>query len=505
VVPVINGTSDAHGAVVTGNIIISRGPGITFYDSSGHSVVRNWIAARQGGVSIGYGSGSVISGNIIAPPFIREGLEEPMITDDRVETPPSYAGVIDFAISLFRCSGATVTENESITWDWSATTSFDGGLEADVVDGLTVESNIFRSPYGPAFFVHNSSGVVASGNRFVGFDGIKVSGSADVTLRRNTVQGTMNGVVVSDSSSLSTATNTFIPGGTSWSFVANKLQGLTSQGDYFDGRAGGGANFVESGALFFDGVHFRGWDTACQLWDVTNAVFLNSTFEHADPEDDASKPGDAAGLVGRRADQIIVRDSTFLGRNTAVDVQEGFHPLWENLKILGTGLGIIAQKANLSIKNLTIQPGINYPIVAAEGSISAENIRFSHPDAEPIVYIPALEMRDGALELIPLSEKEGFPFTSLAPWWFKVNAARGDYRLEYAMDLGKMHLPAPPRFEEMMLPSVFWSEPEYFPAKSDTDTGLVSLVVPRIEYGADNQRSSVQYGVVVTPSGATYP
>ena len=62
--PVINGTSDGHGAVVTGNIIISRGPGVSFYDSSGHSVVKNWIAARQGGISISYATGSVISVSI---------------------------------------------------------------------------------------------------------------------------------------------------------------------------------------------------------------------------------------------------------------------------------------------------------------------------------------------------------------------------------------------------------------------------------------------------------
>jgi parallel beta-helix repeat protein len=505
VVPVINGTRDGHGAVVTGNIIISRGPGVSFYDSSGHSVVKNWIAARQGGISISYATGSVISGNIIAPPFIREELEEPTITGDRIEAPSSYQGVIGAAISLFRCGSITVSENESITWDWLGTTSFDSGLEANAVNGLTVQSNILRAPYGDGFFSYNCTGVSATGNRFVGFDGIRVSGSTDVTLRRNTVQGSMNGVIVSDSASLTTTTNLFIPGGTSWSFTASKLQGLTSQGDVFDGSAGAGANFVQSGGLFFDGAHFRGWDTACELWDVTNAVFLNTTFEHAASENYSSKPGDAGGLVGRRANQVIVRDSTFWGRNVAVDLQEGFHPLWENLKIMGSGLGIIARQVNLSVKDVTVQPGIHYPFVAAEGSLTFENIRFSHPDAPPNVSMPGLEMRNGALELIPLSAKAAFPFTSLTPWWFKVSAAGGDYRLEYLIDLGRMRLPAPPKFEEMALPSIFWAEPEYFPARSDTDTGLVSLVAPRIEYGGENQRSSVQYGVVARPPDAAYP
>ena len=505
VVPVINGTSDGHGAVVTGNIIISRGPGVSFYDSSGHSVVKNWIAARQGGISISYATGSVISGNIIAPPFIREELEEPVITSDRIEAPSSYRGVIGSAISLFRCDSATVSENESITWDWLGTTSFDGGLEASSVNGLTVVSNIFRAPYGDGFFSYNCTGVSATGNRFVGFDGIRVSGSSEVTLRRNTVLGSMNGVIVSDSANLSMATNRFIPGGTSWSFTASKLRGLTSQGDVFDGRAGAGANFLQSGGLFFDGAHFRGWDTACELWDVTNAVFLNTTFEHASPQDDASKPGDAGGLVGRRTDQVIVRDSTFLGRNVAIDLQEGFHPLWENLKIRGSGVGIFARQVTLSVKDVTVQPGIDYPFVAMGGSLTLENIRFSHADAPPIVSMPGLEMRNGALELIPLSEKQAFAFTSLAPWWFKVSASGGDYRLEYLIDLGRMRLPAPPKFEEMGLPSIFWAEPEYFPARTDTDTGLVSLVAPRIEYGGDNQRSSAQYGVVVRPAGAEYP
>src|SRR6185503_19173863 len=122
-------------------------------------------------------------------------------------------------------------------------------------------------------------------------------------------------------------------------------------------------------------------------------------------------------------------------------------------------VGILVNKANLTIKNVTVQPGIDYPFAAVEGSITLENVRFSHLDAEPIVYMPALEMRDGTLELIPLSKKAAFSFTSLAPWWFKVSAAGGDYRLEYAMDLSRMRLPAPPRFEEMMLPSIFWAEP----------------------------------------------
>ncbi|MHC1764684.1 MAG: nitrous oxide reductase family maturation protein NosD [Verrucomicrobiia bacterium] len=505
VVPVINGTPDGHGAVVTGNVIISRGPGISFYDSSGHSIVKNWIAARQGGINISYATGSVISGNIIAPPFIREDLEEPVITGDRIETPPSYQGVIDSAISLFRCSNATVSENESITWDWLGTTSFDAGLQANSVNGLTVESNIFRAPYGDGFFSDNCTSVSATGNRFVGFDGIRVNGSRDVSLRRNTVQGSMNGVIVSDSASLSTATNLFIPGGTSWSFTASQLRGLTSQGDVFDGSTGGGATFVQSGGLMFDGAQFRGWDTACELWDVTNAVFLNVTFEHAAPQNDASKPGDAGGLLGRRADQVIVRDSTFLGRNVAVDLEEGFHPVWENLRITGSGVGIVARKINLSVKDVTFQPGIDYPFVAAEGSLTLENVRFSHLDAQPIVYMPAMEMRNGTLELIPLSKESAFPFTSLAPWWFEVSAAGGDYRLEYLIDLRRMRLPAPPKFEEMGLPSIFWAEPEYFPARSDTDTGLVSLIAPRIEYGGGNQRSTARYGVVVRPLDAAYP
>jgi hypothetical protein len=502
VVPVINGTSDGHGAVVTGNIIISRGPGVSFYNSSGHAVVRNWIVARQGGVSISDGDGSVISGNIIAPPFIREGLEEPIINGDRVDAPPSYRGIIDSAISLSRGRGITVSHNESITWDWFGTTSFDGGVVASGINGLTIQSNLFRAPYGDAFFAYNCSGVSATGNRFAGFDGIRVSSSSDVTLRGNTVQASMSGVIVSDSAGLATATNVFIPGGTSWGFVANKLLGLTSRGDVFNGIDGGGANFVQSGGLIFEGAHFRGRDTACELRDVTNAVFLSSLFEHADPDDDVSKPGEAGGLVGRRAHQVIVRHSTFRGRNVAVDLQEGFHPLWEDLRIVGSGLGVFVNRANLFIKDVTIEPGIDHPFIAAEGTIASEDTRFSHLDAEPIVYLPALEITNGSLELIPLSKKAAFPFTSLAPWWFRVSASHGDYRLEYVMDLVGRALPAPPRFDQMMLPSIFWAEPEYFPARADTTTGLVSRVAPRIEYGGDNERSSVEYGIVVVPPGA---
>src|SRR5688572_26161234 len=113
-----------------------------------------------------------------------------------------------------------------------------------------------------------------------------------------------------------------------------------------------------------------------------------------------AKPG---GLVGRRAHQVLVRDSTFQGRNVAVDLQEGFHPQWEDVKLLGGGLGIFVNKATLSVKDVTIQPGIDHPFIAAEGSITTENTRFSHPDADTIVYMPALEIRNGSLELIPLS------------------------------------------------------------------------------------------------------
>jgi hypothetical protein len=175
------------------------------------------------------------------------------------------------------------------------------------------------------------------------------------------------------------------------------------------------------------------------------------------------------------------------------------------LKIIGSGVGIVVNKVNLSVKDVIIQPGIDYLLVAAEGSITAENIHFSHLDADPIAYMPALEIRNGSLELIPLSKKEAFAFTSLAPWWFGVRAAHGDYRLEYVMDLGRMRLPAPPLFERMGLPSIFWAEPAYFPGRSDTSSGLVSRVAPRIEYGGDNERSSVEYGIVVTPPEATYP